>query len=120
MLGLFDRVLADVPCSGYGVLAKKPDIRYKDFSTAAGLLPVQAAILESAAECVRSGGVLVYSTCTLLPAENEEQINAFLQAHGEFTLEPFTVGDLQSDGMLTLAPDTHGTDGFFVAKLRKG
>lgn len=120
VLGLFDRVLADVPCSGYGVLAKKPDIRYKDFSAAVGLLPVQAAILESAAECVRSGGVLVYSTCTLLPAENEEQINAFLQAHGEFTLEPFTVGDLQSDGMLTLAPDTHGTDGFFVAKLRKG
>lgn len=118
-LGLFDRVLADVPCSGYGVLAKKPDIRYKDFASAAGLLPVQAAILESAAKCVRSGGVLVYSTCTLLPAENGEQVEAFLGRHPEFSLQPFAVGPLESDGMLTLTPDTHGTDGFFVAKLCK-
>ncbi len=118
-LGLFDRVICDVPCSGYGVLAKKPDIRYKDFASAAGLLPVQAAILESAARCVRSGGVLVYSTCTLLPAENEEQVKAFLDRHGDFAAEPFSVGALQADGMLTLAPDTHGTDGFFIAKLRK-
>ena len=119
VLGLFDRVLADVPCSGYGVLSKKPDIRYKDFSTAAGLLPVQAAILNSAAKCVRAGGVLVYSTCTLLPAENEEQVRAFLERSADFSLEPFAVGSLASNGMLTLAPDTHGTDGFFVAKLRK-
>ena len=117
--GLFDRVICDVPCSGYGVLAKKPDIRYKDFGAAAGLLPVQAAILESAAHCVKPGGVLVYSTCTLLPAENEEQIKAFLGRHGDFVPEPFVVGPLQSDGMLTLAPDTHGTDGFFIAKLCK-
>ncbi|MBQ8356966.1 MAG: 16S rRNA (cytosine(967)-C(5))-methyltransferase RsmB [Clostridia bacterium] len=120
VLGLFDRVLADVPCSGYGVLAKKPDIRYKNFADAAGLPPVQAAILESGAKCVRDGGILVYSTCTLLPAENEEQVTEFLKRHPEFRLEPFTVGGLSSDGMLTLAPDTHGTDGFFIAKLRKG
>ena len=119
VLGEFDRVLADVPCSGYGVLAKKPDIRYKDFASAAGLVPVQAAILESAAKCVRRGGVLVYSTCTLLPAENEEQVKAFLGRHPEFSLQPFAVRALESEGMLTLAPDTHGTDGFFVAKLCK-
>ena len=62
---------------------------------------------------------MVYSTCTLLPDENEEQVKAFLASHGEFALAPFSVGELQSDGMLTLAPDTHGTDGFFVAKLQK-
>lgn len=119
VMGQFDRVLADVPCSGYGVLAKKPDIRYKDFASAAGLVPVQAAILESAAKCVRTGGILVYSTCTLLSAENGEQIKAFLHRHPEFALQSFTVGALKSDGMLTLTPDIHGTDGFFVAKLCK-
>ena len=119
VLGEFDRVICDVPCSGYGVLAKKPDIRYKDFSLAAGLVPIQAAILENAARMVKRGGVLVYSTCTLLPAENEERIAAFLAAHGEFALEPFAVGALACDGKITLAPDTHGTDGFFIAKLRK-
>ncbi|MBQ9097977.1 MAG: 16S rRNA (cytosine(967)-C(5))-methyltransferase RsmB [Clostridia bacterium] len=118
-LGHFDCVLADVPCSGYGVLAKKPDIRYKDFAAAAGLPPIQKAILESAAACVRPGGVLVYSTCTLLPAENEEQIAAFLSRHGEFAFEPFCVGGIACDGMLTLAPDTNGTDGFFIAKMCK-
>ena len=118
-VGVFDRVICDVPCSGYGVLAKKPDIRYKDFSLAAGLLPIQAAILDAAAGCVREGGVLVYSTCTLLPAENEAQVTAFLARHPQFVLQPFTVGALHSEGMLTLAPDTHGTDGFFMAKLLK-
>ena len=101
------------------MLAKKPDIRYKDFSTAAGLLPIQSAILDSASSCVAVGGVLVYSTCTLLPAENEEQVAAFLARHGEFALEPFAVGEIICNGMLTLAPDTHGTDGFFIAKMRK-
>ena len=118
-LGLFDRVICDVPCSGYGVLAKKPDIRYKDFSLAAGLVPIQAAILENAARLVREGGVLVYSTCTLLPTENEAQIEAFLAAHTDFSLAPFAVGSLACEGMITLAPDTHGTDGFFIAKLYK-
>jgi 16S rRNA (cytosine967-C5)-methyltransferase len=119
ILGRFDRVICDVPCSGYGVLAKKPDIRYKDFSLAAGLLPIQAAILESASRLVRAGGVLVYSTCTLLPDENGEQVKAFLSRHPEFEAEGFTVGETAFAGMVTLAPDTHGTDGFFIAKLRK-
>lgn len=119
VLGLFDRVICDVPCSGYGVLAKKPDIRYKDFSQAAGLVPIQAAILENAARLVKDGGTLVYSTCTLLPEENEAQVNAFLKVHPDFEAVPFTVGELCADGVLTLAPDTHGTDGFFVAKLCK-
>ena len=119
VLGLFDRVICDVPCSGYGVLAKKPDIRYKDFGAAAGLVPVQARILERAAACVRPGGVLVYSTCTLLPEENEGQVQRFLKENDAFLPEPFTVGNTAFEGVVTLAPDTHGTDGFFIAKLRK-
>lgn len=117
--GVFDRVICDVPCSGFGVLAKKPDIRYKDPADTAGLVPVQRAILEAASSCVAPGGMLVYSTCTLLPPENEAQIGAFLGDHPEFALSPFTVGQIESGGTLTLAPDTHGTDGFFVAKLTK-
>lgn len=118
-VGVFDTVLADVPCSGYGVLAKKPDIRYKSVEEAAGLLPVQAAILDAAASCVRVGGTLVYSTCTLLPEENEEQVRAFLSRHPDFALTPFTVGGICADGMLTLTPELYGTDGFFIAKLRR-
>ncbi len=118
-LGTYDRVICDVPCSGFGVLAKKPDIRYKDITEAAGLVPVQAAILAAAATLVAPGGTLLYSTCTILPAENEEQIAAFLKTHPDFALTPFTVGDIAAAGMLTLAPDTHGTDGFFMAKLQK-
>ena len=120
VLGRFDRVICDVPCSGFGVLAKKPDIRYKNIDEAGGLVPVQAAILDAAAALVREGGVLVYSTCTLLPAENEEQVTAFLAAHPEFSLTPFTVGGLEvPSGMITLTPDRDGTDGFFIAKLTK-
>ena len=116
---VFSRVLCDVPCSGFGVLAKKPDIRYKDVTGAAGLPAVQRDILNAAATCVAPGGVLLYSTCTVLPAENEEQITAFLATHPDFSLAPFTVGGLRCDGMLTLTPATHGTDGFFIAKLKK-
>lgn len=119
-LGTFDRVICDVPCSGFGVLAKKPDIRYKNIDEARGLVPVQAAILTAAAALVKVGGVMVYSTCTLLPSENEEQVMAFLAAHPEFSLTPFRVGEIHADsGMLTLTPDRDGTDGFFIAKLTK-
>ena len=117
--GTYPRVICDVPCSGFGVLAKKPDIRYKNIEEARGLVPIQKDILKAASSLVEAGGVLLYSTCTLLPAENEEQVAAFLATHPEFSLEPFTVGGISSNGLLTLAPDTHGTDGFFVAKLRK-
>jgi len=118
-LGSFDVVLADVPCSGYGVIAKKPDIRYKDITLAAGLPPVQRAILDAAAACVAVGGRLVYSTCTLLPEENSEVVESFLREHAAFSLAPFAVGDCHADGMLTLFPDTHGTDGFFVAVMQR-
>lgn len=115
-----DCVLCDVPCSGFGVFAKKPEIRYKDLSECAPLPDIQLAILENACRYVKSGGTLVYSTCTLLPEENEGNVARFLQKHPEFSPCDFTVGDLCStDGQLTLTPDAHGTDGFFMAKFTK-
>ncbi len=114
------RVLCDVPCSGFGVLAKKPELRYKDPRESEALPAIQRSILETACRYVKPGGVLVYSTCTILPEENEENILAFLSDHPEFSPEPFSVGALSAPtGMITLLPDIHPTDGFFVAKLKK-
>ena len=118
--GQADRVLCDVPCSGFGVLGKKPEIRYKDLSDAAALPDIQYAILENCCTYVKDGGVLVYSTCTIFPEENEQNVQKFLASHPEFALEAFSVGGIGAEsGMLTLTPDMHGTDGFFIAKLRK-
>ena len=127
LLGRCDRVLCDVPCSGLGVIAKKPEIRHKDLTESARLPAIQAAILEASAGYLKPGGVLVYSTCTILPAENGDVVTAFLAAHPEF--EPFdftfpakdgTVSDIVSEGgMVTLLPDENRTDGFFIARLRR-
>ncbi len=118
--GAADRVLCDVPCSGFGVLGKKPEIRYKSLSDAAALPEIQYAILENCARYVKDDGVLVYSTCTIFPEENEQNVQRFLSSHPQFVAEDFCVGGIASqDGMLTLTPDTHGTDGFFIAKLVK-
>ncbi len=108
-LDSFDRVLCDVPCSGFGVFAKKPELRYKDPAESAALPAIQREILKTASAYVKPLGCLVYSTCTLLPDENQRNIEAFLAEHGEFTLLR----------MRTLAPDTDGTDGFFFAVLRR-
>ncbi len=120
--GAFHRVLVDAPCSGLGVIRKKPDIRYKDPELLAGLPQVQGAILDNAARYVRPGGVLVYSTCTVLDRENEGVTDAFLKVHPEFHREGFSLpgpaGEV-SEGQLTLWPQIHGTDGFYICKLRK-
>lgn len=118
----FDLVLVDAPCSGLGVIRKKPDIRYKDPEPLADLPKVQEAILENAAGYVKTGGVLMYSTCTILPRENGEIVAAFLKKHPEFVREAFTLpgpaGEV-SEGEITLWPQVHQTDGFFICKLRK-
>ena len=120
LVGQADRVLCDVPCSGLGVIAKKPEIRYKSLSDFARLPEIQLAILENCSKYVKDGGILVYSTCTVLPEENELNVERFLSSHPEFTPVDFTVGDIRSEGgMLSLTPDKHGTDGFFVAKFIK-
>lgn len=106
---LFDRVLCDVPCSGFGVFAKKPELRYKDPQRSEALPDIQLAILENAAQYVKVGGRLVYSTCTLLSQENGENVARFLSVHPDFSL-------LRER---TLFPDTDGTDGFYFAVLAR-
>ena len=118
--GTADRVLCDVPCSGFGVLGKKPELRYKDPAESSALPDIQLAILNNACRYVKDGGVLVYSTCTVFPEENQRNVERFLEGHGEFSLAPFSVGALKAEeGYVTLLPDQHGTDGFFIAKLIK-
>lgn len=116
----FDTVITDVPCSGLGIIRKKPDIRYKDPESLKGLPKVQRAILDNCSRYVRSGGVLLYSTCTLLRRENEDVVNGFLAEHPQFVLETFVLPHLgEQPGWFTFWPHIHGTDGFFVAKLRR-
>ena len=127
LIGRCDRVLCDVPCSGLGVISKKPEIRHKDLTESARLPAIQAAILEASAGYLKPGGVLVYSTCTILPTENGDVITAFLATHPDFEPLDFTfpardseVSDIRSeDGMVTLLPSKNATDGFFIARLRK-
>lgn len=115
-----DVVLCDVPCSGFGVFAKKPDIRYKSVADTERLPEIQRAILYNCSKYVKAGGTLVYSTCTLLKRENEENVRLFLSENPQFEAVDFGAGGIESkDGMLTLYPDIHGTDGFFVAKMKR-
>lgn len=117
-----DAVIADVPCSGLGVIRKKPDIRYKNLDELAKLPEVQKRILDRLSSYVKPGGVLLYSTCTILRRENEDVIRWFLETHPRFTTESFATPEElpgQSNGMMTLLPSIHKTDGFFICKLRK-
>ena len=107
--GKADRIICDVPCSGFGVLGKKPELRGKDPETSAGLPKIQADILARSATLVRRGGRLVYSTCTIFPEENEGVVEPFLAEHPDFIL-------IKEQ---TLYPDTDGTDGFFFAVLER-
>ena len=116
----FDVVLADVPCSGFGVITKKPEIRYKKPDDVKELPSIQFAILENLSRYVRPGGTLLYSTCTVLPEENEQVIRHFLREHPDFQPQDFLIRGYPSEnGMFTFWPHLHGTDGFFAARLRR-
>lgn len=123
--GTFDRVLCDVPCSGMGVIRRKPEIRYKQPEQFADLPALQLRILEQGAKFVRPGGVLQYSTCTLRLEENQEVAAAFLAAHPEFSprllpIEPcFAAAGIPVSHEITLFPHVHGSDGFYVAGFVK-
>ena len=118
----FDALICDVPCSGYGIIRKKPDIRYKNPADMAALPELQLQILKNQARYVKKGGVLIYSTCTLVRAENEGVVEAFLKENDNYTLEPLPLPDVfpqNESGMLALVPGEYDTDGFFIARLRR-
>ena len=120
--GKMDCVIADVPCSGLGIIRKKPDIRYKNLEETRELPALQLRILENQARYVRPGGVLLYSTCTVLKRENEEVVYPFLASHPDFRLEALELPDIfprNETGMLTLIPGQYDTDGFFICRLRR-
>ena len=120
--GAMDAVLVDAPCSGLGIIRKKPDIRYRDLKENEALPALQKKILANQARYVKKGGVLLYSTCTLLPRENQEVVEDFLKTHPEFSLEklPLPVPFPENTtGMLTLLPGQWDTDGFFISKMRR-
>lgn len=117
-----DVVLTDVPCSGYGIIRKKPDIRYKDPKEMERLPDLQLKILCKQAQYVKPGGLVIYSTCTLVRDENEGVVEAFLRHHPDFCLEPLPLPDVfpeNTTGMLALVPGQYDTDGFFIARLRR-
>ncbi len=127
--GQADRVLVDAPCSSLGIIRRRPDVRWnKTEEQVTKVLPIQQReALEGAAKCLRPGGVLVYSTCTFEPEETSEMVNSFLKKHPDFSRDalPFTTENVLSDaitdeGDLLLLPHRHGTDGFFIARLKKG
>jgi len=120
--GQMDVVLADVPCSGYGIIRKKPDIRYKDPDTMLELPALQLGILTNQARYVKPGGTLLYSTCTLLQTENEGVVDAFLKTNPDFYKENLPLPAVfpeNTSGCLTLVPGEYDTDGFFICRLRR-
>ena len=119
LFGKFDCVLCDVPCSGLGVIGGKPEIKYKSLEDFKRLPGIQRRILDNAKNYVKAGGRLVYSTCTVLPEENEENVRAFLSDNPEFTLENIMLSGNSFDGMITFTPDNGITDGFFIARMRR-
>ena len=119
---IMDAVICDVPCSGYGIIRKKPDIRYKNPEDMKDLPDLQLKILRNQARYLKKGGVLIYSTCTLLRRENEDVVEKFLAENDEFYLEPLPLPDCfpkNETGMLALVSGEYDTDGFFISRLRR-
>ena len=122
LFGKADIVIADVPCSGLGIIRKKPEIRYKNPEELKAMPKLQLMFLQNLSKYVRPGGVLLYATCTVLQCENEDVAKEFLKANADFQPEPFClpepIGEVGT-GMMTLWPHLHATDGFFICKLRR-
>lgn len=117
----FDRILVDAPCSGIGLIRRKPDIKYrKQLDDFKSLQTIQLAILDSCAQVLKKSGIMVYSTCTIIEEENQEVIQKFLASHPDFVIEAidnpmeFVIND-----QVLLTPELYDTDGFFICKLRK-
>jgi 16S rRNA (cytosine967-C5)-methyltransferase len=123
----FEKILVDAPCSGFGVIRRKPDIKYaKNEDDITNLANIQLSILNAAAPLLKKGGTLVYSTCTIDKEENEDVVNAFLQSHPDFTRDitliermPEPVKPFVQNGQVQILPHYFGSDGFYIASLRK-
>lgn len=119
---LFDKILCDVPCAGLGVIRRKPEIRFKNQAEVDKLPEIQYSILKTSADYLKKGGVLVYSTCSLNPAENEEIIKRFLDENKEFEslkVLPDVKRFGEETDYLTLMPHLHSSDGFFVSAISR-
>ena len=112
--GTFDRILTDVPCSGLGVIRRRPEIKYKNLQEFSALPQVQYQILSTSASYLKKGGTLVYSTCTLSPVENTQVVQRFLQHHPDFS-----PADTLPHWEQTMFPDQSGADGFYIAVLQR-
>ena len=126
LMGMMDAVLVDAPCSGLGVMGDKPDIKYRlTAESIDALVPIQRGILDACAAYVRPGGLLVYSTCTILPEENGDQVADFLARHPEFEPDendawlPEALRERFSGGQIQILPSRDGMDGFFIARLKR-
>jgi 16S rRNA (cytosine967-C5)-methyltransferase len=125
LAGKADRVLVDAPCTGLGIIRKKPDIKYSaNLSQQKEIVELQRKVLYNAAKYVKPGGYLVYSTCTIQPEENLDNVRAFLAENREYNLagfEKLLPGKLRTDtapeGYIQLYPNVNQTDGFFISKI---
>ena len=119
--GKFDFILADVPCSGLGIIRKKPDIRYKDEKELGNLPGLQLEILKNLSRYLKSGGTMLYSTCTIIPEENSNVVERFLSENESFVEagEYFDIPNIKNKFGITLLPHISGTDGFYMCKLRR-
>lgn len=105
----YDKILIDAPCSGFGIIRRKPEIRYKEYDDVKELPDIQSKIIENGGKYLKKGGTMIYSTCTLEKKENKDIVNTFLENNPKFSLE--SMGELY--------PNIDGTDGFFIAKIKK-
>jgi 16S rRNA (cytosine967-C5)-methyltransferase len=126
LAGKIDRVLVDAPCSGLGTLRRNPDVKWRQQADSiAEMQQKQISILDGASRLVKSGGRLVYATCSLLNEENDAVVEQFLATHDDFTLVPMSTVlaeqkiPLEMDQYLKLLPHKHNTDGFFAAVLER-
>ena len=119
----FDCVLTDVPCSGLGIIRRKPEIKYKAKEELVDLPKIQSKILENASKYVKINGTLVYSTCTVQDCENIEVVEKFLKENPNYELVPIeginVDPDEQEKGYIKIYPNVHGMDGFFIAKMKR-
>ncbi|MBK3297537.1 16S rRNA (cytosine(967)-C(5))-methyltransferase RsmB [Streptococcus oralis] len=118
----FDKILVDAPCSGIGLLRRKPDIKYnKETADFMSLQEIQLEILGSVCQTLRKGGIITYSTCTIVSEENFQVVEAFLESHPEFEQVKLEheCKDILKDGCILITPELYGSDGFFISQFRK-